>query len=262
MIRILLSITIAAVIIAGCSSTTTSPTGSNSYVVSTTGSYFIKSNVSLEKDSATGAINESEAYEDSTVVTGKSTMADSKGVSKSAIVMVTFVDGEPTDTTYMAEEGNKVYLLMDMSTGGGLGVDVDLGSRWTLVADQSASGEWTAVQDSVSNIEIDYDGTKLMANIGVSVKCKKNGTENLTVSGKVIETIKYAMTYNFTMYINVGIAVVPLPITLTSEIWMGKGVGLVKQLTQPTTVSVPMLGFSFDIPGSRSAVVRYSVKAS
>lgn len=262
MIRIFLSVAFVALIIAGCSSTTTTPGTPSSYLPGTTGSYFVRSNVTLEKDTTTGAVNEVEPYEDSTVVTGKATMTDSKGVSKNAVVMVTYQNGDPQDTTYMAEDGNKIYALMDLSAGAELGVgNVDLGSRWTLVADQGATAEWTAVSDSVSGISIDYNGTTIMANVAVSVKCKKNGTENLTINGKLVETLKYIMTYNVTMYLNLGIAVVPIPVTLTSDIWIGKGVGMAKQIQQPSEVSVPALGFSFDIPGSRSAVIRFVVKS-
>ncbi|NQW30717.1 MAG: hypothetical protein HQ472_09420 [Ignavibacteria bacterium] len=259
MFRFLLAVSFAAIVIAGCSSSTT-PAGTSSYLVSTTGTYFINSNVTLEKDSATGVVSEVEPYEDSTVVTGKESKTDSKGLTKTAVVMVTYLNGAPTDTNYVAEDGAKIYLFLDLSAASVPGVDgVSLGTRWTLIADQNATAEWTAITDSVSNLDIDYNGTALKADVGVSVKCKKNGTENLTINGALVETIKYQMTYNITMYINIGIAVVPIPVSFSSEIWLGKGVGLVKQIQQPSTVTVAALGFGFDIPGYRTAVIKYKI---
>ena len=239
-----------ALVLVGCSSNTTNPAPTySSYMPSTTGTYTVHDNATLE-DNGSGGTTQTNPYTDSTVVTGTEKKKDSKGVEKTAVVHVSFVNGMPYDTTYLSEDGAKIYELFDLSVASPGIAPVDLGTSWMLVADQSATTEWVAFSDSLSNVALDYNGTPLNANIAIKFVIKKIGTENMTIDGKTVETIKYETKYSMTIWVDFPpFGAVPIPIALTVNTWMGKNVGLVKAEQQPTNVSVAALGVEFPIPG-------------
>lgn len=251
MLKSFLAVIGTAVLLTACSDdpAPTTPTTSDSYLATKTGSYYIQDNSIVAGTAA--APRDSATTRDSVVVKSKTTIE-----GKEAFELVTYNEAKtPTDTTYLHQDGSKVYLLFNMEYNVG-GTQINLGKRWVLIADASGSS-WTALKDSLSGVSIPYAGTTVTANAGILFTGTKGSTETLTVNGSAVSAIKYTLVSNTMVYIPVPPAPIVIPVNTTIEYWFAKDIGLVKAYQAPFTVS--MFGSAANIPGSRSTTVRYKV---
>jgi len=242
----------ATMFLTACSDdSTTNPPASDVYIPSKTGAYVIHANKITEAGVT------SDAEDDSTVVIGTLKIKDGKNVEKTSIRHEVYVMGVAYDTVDVAEEGSKIHLNFPLSVKISDSISApDLGSRWILVGDQNGS-TWTGLDEKITGLTLDYKGTPLPADIAFKVTGKKVGTENMTINGQTVSTIKYENTFAITLTVNLGIIVPVIPISFTQTMWVGKGVGMVKSTQPATTISVPELGFDFEIPGTESTAIRY-----
>lgn len=250
--QLLMMAVAATLVLTACSDdSTTNPPASDVYVPSKTGAYVIHANEVTEEGVT------SEAEDDSTVVIGTLKIKDGKNVEKTSIRHEVYIQGMAYDTMDVAEEGSKIYLSFPLELGdvGGVGAPA-LGTRWVLVGDQNGS-TWTGLDEKFTGLNLDYNGTAIPAEIAFKVTGKKAGTENMTINGKTVSTIKYENTFAVTMTLNLGVIAPVIPISFTQTMWVGKGVGMVKMMQPATTISVPELGFEFEIPGTESTAIRY-----
>lgn len=247
---------VSATVFFGCAKESTTPSNtSKNYLPSSAGTYYIHENSVIEK-SSTGSDSVTMVYTDSTTVDGKEQKTDSKGTTKTAVRYVVYMDFTSSpDTVYMAQEGGKLYQLTDLSySSGGTGT-LNLGKAWILVHDQG-SATWTAYEDSVSNLTIDYSGTPIPATVKIKISGSTIGSENVTVDGKSIATSHSLLNYGLTIYLG---SFGNVPVNITIHNWFGTNVGVVKSNQPPFTISIPLFGEK-SFSGMTSVLVRYSVK--
>ena len=247
---------VSATVLFGCAKESTTPSNtSKNYLPSSAGTYYIHEN-SVKEKSSTGSDSVTMVYTDSTTVDGTEQKTDSKGTTKTAVRYVVYAGfTSETDTVYMAQEGGKLYQLVDLSYSMGGAGTLDLGTAWILVHDQG-SATWTAYEDSVSNLTIDYQGSSIPVTVKIRIAGSSIGEENMTVDGKSVATSHSLLNLNLTMYVPVFGNVT---VNVAIHNWFGTNVGLVKSDQPPVTFSI--LGFGEEtVSGMSSLLVRYSVK--
>jgi hypothetical protein len=241
----------------GCSSestTTTNPTPTN-YLPSSEGTYYIYENSELEKGSS-GGDSVAAVSSDSTWVEGTEQKTDVNGVTKTAVKYAIKVeDSTEIEYQYMAQDGGKLYRLVDLSFDIDSENTVNLGSGWMLVYDQS-NPTWTAYEDSVSDVSIVVGGFPLTVTLKIKVTGATAGTENIAVNGQTIATAHSILTVGVTMYVPV---LGNLPVNISIHQWLGANIGLVKLYQQPSSNPNPF-GEPVVISGSSSVLQRYSIK--
>lgn len=247
---------IISVALIGCAKDSTTPTTPpKNYVPSSAGTYYIYENSELEK-SSTGEDSVTAVYSDSTSVEGMEEKADMNGTTKTAVkYAVKAENSADVEYQYMAQEESKLYKLVDLSFDIDSTNTVNLGSGWMLVYDQS-NATWTAFEDSVSDIAVDFGGFPVTLSMKIKVTGAYVGTENITVNGQSITTAHSILTVGITVYAPL---VGSFPINISIHQWLGADIGFVKSV-QPLISSPNPLGYPIVIPGSSSVLLRYSIK--
>ncbi|MBI2793048.1 MAG: hypothetical protein HYX66_00175 [Ignavibacteria bacterium] len=246
---------IISVALIGCAKDSTTPTTPpKNYLPSSTGTYYIYENTEVEKSSS-GADSVVAVFSDSTTVEGTEQKSDLKGTTKTAVKYAVRADNSANiEYQYTAQEGSKLYRLINLSFDLDSANTVNLGSRWMLVYDQS-NATWTAYEDSVSGITINVGGFPVPVSMKFKVTGANAGTENITVNGQSISTAHSILSIGITVY-------VPLfgdfPINLSIHQWLGADIGLVKSVQPPISSPSP-IGDPIAIPGSSSVLLRYSI---
>ncbi|MBS1561196.1 MAG: hypothetical protein JSS89_06295 [Bacteroidetes bacterium] len=232
---------------------TTNPTTNATYLVTTSGSYWLYDDFSLTGSST--APDSSKVGTDSMVVLGPATQG---GLSCTAYVdYTTDSSGTTADTTYQREEGGKVYTYFPLQIDGlgGLGA-VDLGSKWVVIADQNGT-TWTSLDTTLKDVPLDYNGTVLTANIGMKMTGQKIGTENVTVYGTSYSALHCLSTFSITITI-VGFG--EIPITVPIHYWMVANKGVVKMQQPPQTITIAALGQTIPVPGNKRLLTKAVIK--
>ena len=245
---------VATALVASACTSSTTPADSKSYVSSKVGAYVINDNLSYSVKGGPSV-----EPSDSTVVMSTTTITDDAGVTKTAIILVAFVDGMPYDTTVIAEEGSKVYMLFELNLAAGDVVPpVSVGSRWALVADANATSSWTSIQETITDIDFDYNGTTFPADVAFKLSGSKIADTTMSISGSNVAAIKYTLDYSIDMTVKIGppIGNIVIPIALKSNVYFGENIGVVRQDQDATTITIPLIGQSFDIDGFKSVAVR------
>lgn len=238
---------------AACSDDPVTPTTDKTYIPSATGTYVIHSNESYTTE---GTIDDGE---DSTVVVGTMSITDGKGVTKTGIMHIAYMSGDPVDTLILAQEGSKVYGLLDLELAAGDQFPpVNLGTRWILVADANATTEWSALSETVPGIQFEYPGVPvpLTADAQFTMNVAKLADTTMTIAGSSVPSVKYSTSFGIT----ISIAGFPNPIVvnLTSFEYYGENVGLVRTSQDAGTIETPF--GSLDIDGYNSVAVRYGTQ--
>lgn len=233
-----------------CSDDTVTPTTDRTYIPSAVGTYVINSNESYTTE---GTIDDGE---DSTVVVGTMSITDGKGVSKTGIMHITYFSGDPVDTVILAQEGAKIYGLLDLELAAGDQFPpVNLGTRWVLVADGNATSSWSALSETVSGVQFEYPGVPvpLTADAQFTMTCAKVADTTMTITGTSVPTVKY--TTDFGITISIAGFPNPIAVTLKSFEYYGENVGLVRTYQDASTVQTPFGALELD--GYNSVAVRY-----
>ncbi len=232
---------------------TTNPTTNATYLVTTSGSYWLYDDFSLT-GSASAPVS-SKVGTDSLVVLGPATQG---GLSCTAYAdYVTDSSGTTVDTSYQREEGGKLYTYFPLQIDGigGLGA-VDLGSKWVVIADQNGT-TWTSFDTTLTNVPLDYNGTVLTANIGMKMTGQKIGTENVTVNGTAYSALHCVSTFNIKITI-VGFG--EIPITVPIHYWMVANKGVVKMEQPPQTITIAALGQVIPVDGTQRLLTKAVIK--
>lgn len=233
------------------STTNPNPT-TDVYIPSKTGAYIIHAN-----NETTDGVT-TDVSDDSTVVIGTVAIKDDANVTKTAVRHEVYVEDEVIDTLDIAQEGSKIYLNFPLELGNIGGVEGDsYGTRWVMIGDINGS-TWTGLKfDTTIKLPIEGLPEPIDATMKFNITGKKVGTENLTIDGKTVSCVKFQNTFT----VNVTALGFTIPIVLTQDVWLGKGVGLVKQAQAESLVDVPSeLSFfveDFTIPGFESVAIRY-----
>jgi hypothetical protein len=253
--KYLMMFAVATALVATACTSSTTPTDSKSYISSKVGAYVIHNNTSYSTTDG-----ETTDSPDSTVVTGTRSYTDDVGVTKTAIIHVVFIDGMAVDTIVLAEDGSKVYMLFDLDLEAGDVVPpVSVGTRWVQVADANATSSWTSLEETITDVDFDYNGTTFPADVTFKLSGAKIADTTMSVGGTNVAAIKYSIDYSINMLVKVGppFGDLTIPIALKSNIYLGENLGMVRQSQDATTITIPLLGQGFDIDGFNSVAVRF-----
>ena len=211
----------------------TTPTAIGSYV-RTSGSYVIHSNVDVNIDATTAKTTDVPAPDDSTVVVQRSSVG---GTEKS--VAQVFVGGATTDTVTITQNGNVV--MQDFA----IRYDVvsfvlDLGRKQVMIADFGKSS-WTALKDTIPPFDFTpLPGVKLSGSLNFIGK--QLADETVTINNVTLQTKKVQLDLNATLFANLGVSSIPVPISLVRTIWFADGIGIVKTEQKAAVINLGPAG--------------------
>lgn len=252
---------LCALVLAGCTSSSTNPPDDVvSFLSKKTGTYILMQNTISSKTQA-GADTVLATYADSVVYSGDKLTTDSEGMSKTAAQYIAYISGAPTDTNAVSEGDGKVYWLFSLGTTvPGLG-NLDFGTRWVLAADQK-NGSWNAMKDTIAGIPVTYSGIPLTIDVYTNLDGNFVGKENLTINGATVETSHFRLTYTLNLGISAsGLGTIPAaPIVMPIDIWFLKDVGVVKMVRGVSKLELGgLVGQTVYIPGAESVATKYFV---
>ncbi len=232
----------------------TAPTAIGTYVRAS-GSYVIHSNVDVAIDAGTGKTTDTPAPDDSTVVVQRS----STGGAEKSIAHV-FVGGEANDTVTITQSNSVITqefaIRYDL-----VSFVLDLGRKQVMVADFSKPS-WTALKDTIAPFDFaQIPGVKLSG--GLNFVGKQLADESVTINDTTLQTKKVQLDLNATLYANLGINSIPVPISLVRTIWFADGIGIVKTEQKAAVVNLgpagALLGMTtLAVPGYTQTAKRWS----
>ncbi len=253
----LLSFAVLAFSLTACSDnepTNPTPTTVGSYVRAG-GSYVIHSNVNVNIDATTGKTTDAPAPDDSTVVVQRSSMSS----TEKSIAHV-FVDGASKDTVTITQNGN--ILTQEFAIRYDLvSFVLDLGRKNVTIADFSKSS-WTALKDTIAPFDFPpLPGIKLSGNLNFVGKVLAD--ESVTLNNVALQTKKVQLDLNATLYANLGVSSIPVPISLVRTIWFADGIGIVKTEQKAAVINLGPAGAllgttTLAVPGSIQTAKRWS----
>jgi hypothetical protein len=223
----------SALLITSCSDEPTAPTAVGSYVRGS-GAYVIHSNVDVAIDAATNKTTETPAADDSTVVAQRTSTG---GVEKSTAYV--FESGVVADTVVMMQNGNVV--MQDFAIRYDLvSFVLDLGRKQVMIADFGKSS-WTALKDTIAPFDFTpLPGVKLSGSLNFIGK--QLADETVTINNVTLQTKKVQLDLNATLFANLGVSSIPVPISLVRTIWFADGIGIVKTEQKAAVINLGPAG--------------------
>ena len=196
---------------------------------------------------------------DSVVVHKTEKKKDNNNVEKTAIMHIQYVDGTAEDTLWFAEEGSKIYMLLNLDFPGLPAVgSASLGTRWVLIADSKATSEYTGLEIKGLNIELDVQGAALPATLDVIAKGKNEGAETLTIGGKQVQARRYSTSYGLVVKAQVPfVGQITIPVSITGTVKFAKNIGMVYEQQNPISITIPITNETEAIPGFRTQATAY-----
>jgi hypothetical protein len=224
---------LAALAIVGCSKEEpTQPSQPKNYMPLAVGNWWVYSRVQLDTN---GNVKPGTEQRDSTVVVGTVRIA-----GKTAYALVSYIDGQAGDTTYVAFEGNKLYIYLDTSRM--FESPFRLFGPWMLMVDFSGQSWSTQAQDSVrvDNVELfGYTGTF----IGVArLSGRRVGSEAVQIRerGQTVQAEKFELKLNYIGNLEAQGIRIPLQYEIPVAMWFAENIGRVADRTGPESVNVQL----------------------
>lgn len=252
---------VAVVMLAGCTSNSTTPDDDIESFLATKAGTYILGNVQVVSKTSAGSDTVLADVMDSITYAGTAAKADSKGTTKTATLYIRHYNGVPVDTLYYAEEGAKLYMLFELGTTvPGLG-SLDFGNRWIVVGDQQ-NGSWTSLQDSITGMNIVYQNIPLTVDVTMNILGKKNGKEQLSIGGSNVEAMHYHVDYTLLLDISMN-GILPIstsPIVMPIDIWVVEKLGTVKENRGQSSLTIGApANQTVYIPGYTYAATAYHI---
>jgi hypothetical protein len=227
------SAVLAVLVMVGCSKEEpTQPSQPKNYMPLAVGNWWVYSRVQLDTNG-----NEKPGTEqrDSTVVVGTVRIA-----GKTAYALVSYIDGEAVDTTYMALEGNKLYMYLDTSRM--FESPFRVFGPWMLVVDFSGRSWSTQAQDSVR-----VDGVWLFRYRGtfigvaqLSGRRVRSEAVQIRERGQTVQAEKFELKLNYIGNFEAQGIRIPLEYELPVAMWFAENIGRVADRTGPGSLNVQL----------------------
>jgi hypothetical protein len=245
---------LAALAMVGCSKEEpTQPSQPKNYMPLAVGNWWVYSRVQLDTD---GNVKPGMEWRDSTVVVGTVRIA-----GKTAYALLSYIDGQAGDTTYVALEGNKLYMYMDTSNVRDNPLSVF--GPWMLMVD--FSGQSWSTQDSVrlDNVELfGYTGTF----IGVAQLSGwrvESEAVQIRERGQTVQAEKFKLEPS--LIGNFEAQGIRVPVRFEMPIVMGfaENIGRVSDRTGPGSLNVqlpPPLPPQIKFEGEAGVLLNYQVR--
>ena len=219
---------LAALVMVGCSKEEpTQPSQPKNYMPLAVGNWWVYSRVQLDTN---GNVEPGMEWRDSTVVVGTVRIA-----GKTAYALVSYIDGEAGDTTYVALEGNKLYMYLD--TSGMSDNPFSVFGPWVLMVD--FSGRSWSTQDSVrlDNEELfGYTGTF----IGVAqLSGRRLGSEAVQIRerGQTVQAERFKLTLSIIGNFEAQGIRIPLQYEMPVVMGFAENIGRVADRTGPASLN-------------------------
>ena len=242
---------LAALVMVGCSKEEpTQPSQPKNYMPLAVGNWWVYSRVELDTN---GNVKPGMEWRDSTVVVGTVRIA-----GKTAYALVSYIDEEAVDTTYVALEGNKLYMYMDTS---GMSDDpFSVFGPWMLMVD--FSGRSWSTQDSVrlDNVGLfGYTGTF----IGVAqLSGRRVGSEAVQIRerGQTVQAEKFELKPSIIG--NFEVQGIRIPVRFEMPIAMGfaENIGRVADRTGPGSLNIQLPLPLPPFEGEAGVLLNYQVR--
>jgi hypothetical protein len=224
---------LAALAIVGCSKEEpTQPSQPKNYMPLAVGNWWVYSRVQLDTN---GNVKPGMEWRDSTVVVGTVRIA-----GKTAYALVSYIDEEAVDTTYVALEGNKLYMYMD--TSGMFESPFRVFGPWMLVVDFSGQSWSTQAQDSIRVDDVElfgYRGTF----IGVAqLSGRRVGSEAVQIRerGQMVQAEKFELKQSIIGNLETGGLRIPVRYEVPITMWFAENIGRVADRTGPGSLNVQL----------------------
>jgi hypothetical protein len=220
---------LAVLVMVGCSKEEpTQPSQPKNYMPLAVGNWWVYSRVELDTN---GNVKPGTEQRDSTVVVGTVRIA-----GKTAYALVSYIDGEAVDTTYVALEGNKLYMYMD--TSGMSDNPLSVFGPWMLMVD--FSGQSWSTQDSV---RLDNVGGYTGTFIGVAqLSGRRVGSEEVQIRerGQTVQAEKFELKPSIIG--NFEVQGIRVPVRFEMPIAMGfvENIGRVSDRIGPGSLNVQL----------------------
>ena len=250
----IVALALVALLLTACSDDPVLPPGSDKYVVTTTGSYYVHNVDSVRNNPAdTANPTYTPAGRDSSYIVTTTLLAGRTGVLIRGIYTN---DGTTTyDTTYLAQEGNSIYQYYKLGVTDIPAVQpIIVGETWIRIGDNNATS-WTALDTLITNVSFVYNDIPLVANVEVDLLGKKIGTETITIDG----TAHSANHFRITGEIYVNHAFAQVRAYTQEDFWFVKNVGMVKYERGVTTLNGGSLFSGIKVNGKRKTATSVKV---
>ena len=220
----------AVLVVAGCSKdeSPTQPSQPKNYMPLAVGNWWVYSRVELDTN---GREKSGTEWRDSVVVVGTVQKA-----GKTAYALVSHYQGEPRETTYVAREGNKLYMYVDT-------VDAEenlfgIFGPWMLVAD--FSGQSWSQQDSLRLEGVELDGFE-GSFVGVArLNGQRVGSEQVLIRerNQTVQAEKFQLKLSIDGNFEVQGIQIPLRFEMTMAMWFAENIGRVADRTEPGVLRI------------------------
>jgi hypothetical protein len=222
---------LAALVMVGCSKEEpTQPSQPKNYMPLAVGNWWVYSRVRLDTN---GNVEPGMEWRDSTVVVGTVRIA-----GKTAYALVSYIDGEALDTTYMALEGNKLYIYLDTSRM--FESPFRLFGPWMLMVDFSGQSWSTQAQDSVRVDNVDffeYTGTFIAV---ARLSGRRLGSEAVQIRerGQTVQAEKFELKLSLIGNFEAQGIRFPVQYEIPVAMWFAENIGQVAYRIGPESVNV------------------------
>lgn len=243
-----------ALLLTACSDDPVTPPGSDKFVITTTGTYYV-SNVDSVHNNPADTANPSRvpAGRDSTYIVSTTTVAGRTAVFLQSTH--TFNSVSKTDTTYLAQEGNAIFSYYTLGITDIPNVaPIIVAKAWVRIGDNGASS-WKALDTTLPNVSFNYNGTPISATVKVVLDGSKVGTETITMNG----TSHTATHYRVIGAVTMGTIVGDIFVYSNEDYWFVKNVGMVKYERGVTTVKGAILPTAIKVSGKSKTTTTYKV---
>jgi hypothetical protein len=241
---------LAVLVMVGCSKEEpTQPSQPKNYMPLAVGNWWVYSRVQLDTN---GNEKPGMEWRDSTVVVGTVRIA-----GKTAYALVSYFDGEAGDTTYMALEGNKLYMYMDTSDvhGDPLSALLSVFGPWVPMVD--FSGQFWSTQDSV----------RMEGFIGVaqlSGRRVRSEAVQIRERGQTVQAEKFKLELSLIGNLEVRGIWIPVRFEMPIAMWFAENVGQVAYRIGPGSLNIqlppPLPPQQMKFEGEAGVLLNYQVR--
>jgi hypothetical protein len=237
---------LAVLVMVGCSKEEpTQPTQPKNYMPLAVGNWWVYSKVQLDTN---GNEKPGTEWRDSTVVVGAVRIA-----GKTAYALVSYIDGQAGDTTYVALEGNKLYMYMD--TSGMSDNPLSVFGPWMLMVD--FSGRLWSTQDSV----------RMEGFIGVAqLSGWRVGSEAVQIRerGQTVQAENFKLELSLIGNLEVQGIWIPVRFEIPVAMWFAENIGQVAYRTGPGSLNIqlppPLPPQQMKFEGEAGVLLNYQVR--
>jgi hypothetical protein len=206
------------------------PTQPKNYMPLAVGNWWVYSRVQLDTN---GNVKPGMEWRDSTVVVGTVRIA-----GKTAYALVSYINGQAVDTTYMALEGNKLYIYLDTSRM--FESPFRLFGPWMLMVDFSGQSWSTQAQDSVRVDNVDffeYTGTFIAV---ARLSGRRVGSEAVQIRerGQTVQAEKFELKLSLIGNFEAQGIRFPVQHEIPVAMWFAENIGQVAYRIGPESVNV------------------------